>query len=86
MQNITIKFPKYFTYWTFDPFLEQIQSILPNLKNSPQNITFDFSETENVSVLGVLLLAKVSDELRGLKCNCLVICPPHGGEKNSISE
>ena len=68
-----IKFPQYFSYWTFDPFLDQVQALLPSLKSAPDDVLFDFSATEHVSELGLLLIAQTADNFRDLKCHCTVM-------------
>jgi len=70
-----INIPQYFEHNRFDDVLSQIAFVEQEIKNDPQNIVFDLSSNEFVSVLGALLMMKISDSFRTKGCECFVHYP-----------
>lgn len=69
-----IKIPKYFSHNTIDEVLQQREILLQTEKCQPsEEVIFDLRENEFVSILGVLLIAEISDFLQKDKdCKCFV--------------
>lgn len=70
MQNIIIKIPQYFDIKNFDGVLEQQKILSTRPQKDSQNLIFDFSGTKYTSILGVLLIAHIADELQPLNYKC----------------
>jgi len=69
-----IKIPKILSHNTIGEVLQQREILLQIEECKPSDeIIFDLSENESVSILGILLIAELSDFLREeRKCNCFV--------------
>ena len=71
-----IDIPKYFDYYQFSKFLVRLKDLCEELKNNPQNTKqeaiFNLSQTEYISVLGILLIKHSSEILRLNNCECKV--------------
>lgn len=73
-----IKIPKYFNYNTIDEVLQQRQILLQLEEcHFSEEVIFDLRENEFVSVLGILVIAELSDFLqKEKKCKCFVRTSP----------
>lgn len=69
---ITIKLPKYFIDQELNLLLDQLENLVKEVKGNPQEITFDLTETEHVSMFGVLVIVQSCDDLWKLGCKCFI--------------
>ncbi|MCX5698913.1 MAG: hypothetical protein NTX01_04370 [Candidatus Omnitrophica bacterium] len=69
---ITIKLPKYFIDQELNFLLDQLENLVKEVKNNPQEITFDLIETKYVSVLGILLIVQSCDDFWKIGCKCFI--------------
>ncbi|MFH1441000.1 MAG: hypothetical protein ABIH18_03030 [Candidatus Omnitrophota bacterium] len=69
-----IKIPKYFSHNTIDEVLKQREVLLLTEKCQPsEDVIFDLRDNVFVSILGILLIAELSDFLQeDKKCKCFV--------------
>jgi len=68
---MVIKIPKYLTHNNFNIILGQYENILKEAKNGLKELIFDTSDTEYISILGILLIEWICDSVNE-KCKCLI--------------
>lgn len=71
MEKMIIKIPPFFHHGHLDSVLNH-QILTAEIKNGAYHVFFDVSETEHISVLGLLLIAQMADYLIERKCKCSV--------------
>jgi hypothetical protein len=83
----TIKIPPTLGHQEFEDLLAQQRATMlgGQQKNIDGSLIFDFSENKNISMLGLLLIAKMSDELRSIGYNCMAIRPKENRTKRILA-
>lgn len=71
MEKIVIKIPTLFHHGHFDIILNH-QILTAEIKDGAYHVVFDLSETDHISVLGLLLIRQIADYLTERKCRCSV--------------
>lgn len=66
-----IKLPTHFGHNSFDIILDEKENIISTARKDPKELIFDVSETESISMLGLLLILSICDAV-GQDCKCTV--------------